>query len=128
MSCANVVRSNKSMHRCMLIFLTTALLLSLATPVRSQEFGEDDLDFASLSIEQLMNIEVTSVAGVGQSWFKTPAAISVITGDDIRRSGHQSIAEALRLVPGVQVGRINSNQWSIGIRGLIAGSIATFLS
>ena len=118
MSCTNVVRSNMPMHRYALMFLTASILLLPATPVRSQEFGEDELDFASLSIEELMNIEVTSVAGVGQSWFKTPAAMYVITGDDIRRSGHQSIAEALRLVPGVQVGRINSNQWSVGIRGM----------
>ena len=118
MPCANIIGSNKFMSRCMLTFLTAGLFLLPATPARSQELDEDELDFASLSIEELMNIEVTSVAGVGQSWFKTPAAMYVITGDDIRRSGHQSLAEVLRLVPGVQVGRINSNQWSVGIRGI----------
>ena len=48
---------------------------------------------------------------------RTPAAIYVITGEDIRRSGATSIPEALRLAPGVEVARIDSNKWSIGIRG-----------
>jgi outer membrane receptor for Fe3+-dicitrate len=49
--------------------------------------------------------------------FQTPAAIYVITGDDIERSGATSIPEALRLAPGVEVTRIDSNKWAIGIRG-----------
>ncbi len=49
--------------------------------------------------------------------FRTPAAIQVITSDDIRRSGATSIPEALRMVPGVHVARLNSSQWAIGIRG-----------
>ena len=49
--------------------------------------------------------------------FQTPAAIYVITGEDIRRSGATSIPEALRLAPGVEVARIDGNKWSIGIRG-----------
>src|SRR4029077_8736556 len=49
--------------------------------------------------------------------FQTPAAIYVITGEDIRRSGATSIPEALRLAPGAEVARIDGNKWSIGIRG-----------
>ncbi len=74
-------------------------------------------DFADLSLEELMSIEVTSVAGVEQPWFATPAAMYVITGDDLRRSGHRSIPEALRLVPGVNVARVASSQWAISARG-----------
>jgi iron complex outermembrane recepter protein len=48
---------------------------------------------------------------------KTPAAIYVITQEDIRRSGATSIPEALRLAPGVEVARIDGDKWSIGIRG-----------
>ena len=48
---------------------------------------------------------------------QTPAAIYVITGDDIRRSGATSIPEALRLAPGVEVARVDAHQWSVGIRG-----------
>ena len=43
-----------------------------------------------------------------------------VTQDDIRRSGVTSIPEALRLAPGVEVARINSNQWSVGVRGFLA--------
>lgn len=79
-------------------------------PGSTEEFGE-------LSLERLMAIEVTSVAGVGHEWFKTPAAMGVVTGEDVRRSGHRSIAEALRMVPGVHVGQITSNQWAVSTRG-----------
>jgi iron complex outermembrane receptor protein len=74
-----------------------------------------------LSLEQLMDIEVTSVAKKEQRWAETPAAIYVITQEEIRRSGATSIPEALRLAPGVTVSRINSNSWAIGVRGLASG-------
>ena len=70
-----------------------------------------------LTLEQLGNVEVTTVSKEPEQVWKTPAAIYVLTGDDIRRSGVTSIPEALRLVPGVEVGRIESNGWAVGIRG-----------
>ena len=70
-----------------------------------------------LSLEDLMNIEVTSVSKKEQKWAETPAAIYVITEEEIRRSGATSIPEALRLAPGVEVSRIDANKWSIGVRG-----------
>ena len=48
---------------------------------------------------------------------QTPAAIYVITGEDIQRSGATTIPDALRLAPGVEVARIDAHQWSVGIRG-----------
>ena len=70
-----------------------------------------------LSLEDLMNIEVTSVSKKEQKWAETPAAIYVITEEEILRSGATSIPEALRLAPGVEVSRIDANKWSIGVRG-----------
>jgi iron complex outermembrane recepter protein len=70
-----------------------------------------------MTLEQLGNVEVTSVTKEPQEVWKTPAAIYVITQQDIERSGATSIPEALRLAPGVEVARIDSNKWSIGIRG-----------
>src|SRR5688572_16352678 len=55
---------------------------------------------ARLTLEDLMEVEVTTVLGSGQARSSAPAALTVITADDIRRSGHRSLAEALRLVPG----------------------------
>jgi iron complex outermembrane receptor protein len=70
-----------------------------------------------LSLEQLGNIQVTTQTKTPIEVWKTTAAIYVITQDDIRRAGITTIPEALRLAPGVEVTRIDSNKWSIGIRG-----------
>jgi iron complex outermembrane recepter protein len=71
----------------------------------------------SLSLEELSQIEVTTPSKEPTKVSETPAAIYVITGEDIRRSGATCIPEALRLAPGVEVARIDSDKWSIGIRG-----------
>jgi outer membrane receptor for ferric coprogen and ferric-rhodotorulic acid len=71
----------------------------------------------NLSLEELSQIEVTTPSKAPVAAFRTPDAIYVITGEDIRRSGATSIPEALRLAPGVEVARIDANNWAIGIRG-----------
>ena len=70
-----------------------------------------------MSLEELSQIEVTTPSKEPVKAFQTPAAIYVITGEDIRRSGATSIPEALRLAPGVEVARIDGSKWSVGIRG-----------
>lgn len=74
-------------------------------------------DLRELSLEQLGAIEVTSVSKKGQRLADAPAAIYVITGDAIRRSGANSLPEALRLAPNLQVARIRSSQYAISARG-----------
>ncbi len=71
----------------------------------------------SMSLEQLGNIEVTTVSKEPEEVWNTPAAIYVITQEDIQRSGATNIPEALRLAPGVEVARISSGEYAIGIRG-----------
>lgn len=71
----------------------------------------------NLTLEQLSSIEVTSPSREPTPQFRSPVAIFIITGDDIRRSGVTTIPDALRLAPGVEVARIDSSKWSIGIRG-----------
>jgi iron complex outermembrane receptor protein len=102
---------------------TLALLLSLAvagqktqgqTIASDQEPGKN---LKRLSLEQLGNVEVTTVSKDPQQVQKTPAAIFVITQEDIRRSGVTSIPQALRLAPGVEVQQIDGNHWSVSIRG-----------
>jgi iron complex outermembrane recepter protein len=78
---------------------------------------DDQKTLKQLTLSQLGNVEVTTASKTPEQVWKTSAAIFVLTQDDIRRSGATSIPEALRLVPGVEVARINSNRWSIGIRG-----------
>ncbi len=74
-------------------------------------------DYLSLDLQELLSLEVTSVARKKQRVNDSAAAIFVITRDDIRRSGVTSIPEALRLAPGIQVARIDANKWAISSRG-----------
>ncbi len=83
----------------------------------SQGEIDEQNQLKQLSLEQLSQIEVTTVSKEPVEAFRTPAAVYVITSEDIRRSGVTSIPEALRLAPGVEVARIDSDKWSIGIRG-----------
>ena len=70
-----------------------------------------------MSLEELMNVQITSVGKKSQSLSQSAAAIFVISQDDIRRSGVTSIPDALRMAPGVQVARIDSNKWAVSARG-----------
>jgi iron complex outermembrane receptor protein len=73
--------------------------------------------FAELSLEELMSIPVTSVSKKETRLSESPAAIFVILPEDIRRVGAASVPEALRMVPGLDVARINANEWAISSRG-----------
>lgn len=74
-------------------------------------------DPAELSLEQLINIKVTSVSKKETFLENSPAAVAVVTQEDIRRSGARSIAEALRMVPGLDVARVDANKWAVSSRG-----------
>src|ERR1700721_237473 len=74
-------------------------------------------DLADRSLEDLMNIEVTSVSKTEQTLSRTAAAVFVITQEDIHRSGATNIPDLLRMVPGMDVGQIDSNTWAISARG-----------
>jgi iron complex outermembrane receptor protein len=88
---------------------------SRADATESGEVTEGRL--TQVSLEQLGQIEVTTASKRPVKVSRTPAAIYVVTQEDMRRSGATSIPEALRLVPGVEVARIDSNTWSLGVRG-----------
>ncbi len=74
-------------------------------------------DLSQVSIEDLMNIEITSASRKEQRAADVAAAVFVITHDDIRRSGMTTIPDLLRLAPGVDVAQINSNKWAVSVRG-----------
>jgi iron complex outermembrane receptor protein len=90
---------------------------TLATAVADQNEDLWEDDFGDLSLEDLLEIPVTSVSGVARPLADTPAAAYVITAEDIRRGGHRTIADALRMVPGVQVAQVSSSIWAISARG-----------
>ena len=82
---------------------------------------EDELEFSTelfeLCIEDLIKVKVTSVSKKQQKILEAAAAIFVITQEDIRRSGAVSIPEVLRMVPGLEVAKIDSNKWAVTSRG-----------
>jgi len=96
--------------------LAGPLALSLL-PVSPALAADSQRDLTTMSLEELAQTKVTTVSKTEEPRFQTPAAVHVVTADDIQRSGATSIPEALRMVPGVHVARINSNQWGVGIRG-----------
>jgi iron complex outermembrane receptor protein len=94
--------------------LLGALVLSVAAPAHAQT---RPMDLSVATIEDLMNIEITSASRKEQRAADVAAAVFVITHDDIRRSGMRTIPDLLRLVPGVEVAQINSNKWAVTVRG-----------
>jgi iron complex outermembrane receptor protein len=91
------------------------LLLFCLCPAARSQAPQNDL--ADLRLEDLMNIEVTSVSKKVQRVSQTGAAIFVITAEDIRRSGALNVPDVLRMVPGVDVAQLDANIWVITIRG-----------
>jgi iron complex outermembrane receptor protein len=74
-------------------------------------------DMAELSLEELANIQVTSVSKRSESLSDAAASIFVITGSDIRRAGATSLPEALRLAPNLQVARVDARNYAVTARG-----------
>ncbi len=70
-----------------------------------------------LTLEQLGDLHVVTASKAPQQVLRTPAAVYVITQDDIQRSGAKSLPDILRLAPGVEVAQIDSSTFSVGIRG-----------
>jgi iron complex outermembrane receptor protein len=98
--------------------------LSLTSEAPAPATPDDELiRLAGLSLEELLALPVTSVQGTAHEWFRTPSAVYVITAEDIRRSGHRTLAEALRLAPGMFVGQVDANTWRIGPRGFSGAAI-----
>src|SRR5437763_6635245 len=99
--------------------LLTCLLLGQAEQAHADTTAQAAAagELKRLSVEELMNVEVTSVAKEPQRLLQAAASIEVITAQDIRRSGATSIPEALRLADNLQVSQINAHDWAISARG-----------
>lgn len=75
------------------------------------------LDIKNLTLEELMDIDVYSASRRLEPVQAIPSAAYVLTNEDIRRSRAQTIPEALRLLPGVNVARVDASRWAVSIRG-----------
>lgn len=98
-----------------LVNTIAAVMFTLVSCHPALATSSDDL--TELSLEALMDIRVTSVSKKPQKLANAAAAAFVISQEDIRRSGATSIPELLRMVPGLQVARIDANKWAVSIRG-----------
>jgi iron complex outermembrane receptor protein len=98
--------------------LATLLCLSgLVQDLAGQTQNPPPINLRDASLEDLMDIQVTSVSKREQKLSQTAAAIYVINQEDIRRSGAVNIPDLLRMAPGVDVEQIDANAWAISIRG-----------
>src|ERR1700728_327781 len=101
-------------------FLIRALaceLMLIVLPMLAAQAQNAQPDLTALKIEDLMNVDVTSASKREQKLSQVPAAIFVITAEDIRRSGATNIPDLLRMAPGLEVAQINSSTWAISARG-----------
>src|SRR4051812_18629038 len=101
------------------MFLALAVVLAALSPAGA---GADPAagkrrDLTELSLTELAAPEGTTGTRSAGARARPPAAVTVITPQDIRRSGATTLAEALRLAPGIQVSRIDASHWAIGMRG-----------
>ncbi len=105
------------------IFIFFSVFFSIpASKVYSDDtkgLSQEQLEILRMDIKDLMQTDVivTSVSKRPQSLHQTASAVYVVTQEDIRRTGAVNIMEALRIVPGVQVSKINQNRYAISIRG-----------
>src|SRR4051812_13006365 len=96
--------------------LTLSLVCSVALASPDGPSGSIS-ELATMSLEDLSNLRVSTVSKHAERVTDAPAAVFVLTGEDIRRSGATSIPDALRMAPGVQVARLDSHNWAITSRG-----------
>jgi len=104
-----------SAHRWSALVLNALLAVAGTTALAAEPTRVADL--ADLSIEELGNIQVTSVSKRPERLADAPASIFVITGEDIRRAGATRLAEALRLAPNLEVARASASSYAISARG-----------
>lgn len=89
----------------------------LAIPLFSMAVNANATDLLELGFEDLLNVEVTAASKAPTRLMETAAAVSVISREDIRRSGASSVPELLRMVPGVHVAQFDANRWAVTVRG-----------
>jgi iron complex outermembrane receptor protein len=75
-------------------------------------------DLTALSLDELVNVKVSTASRKPEPWWMAATGVDVVTGDDIRRYGAESLPDALRLGTGVHVGQSSARSWAISLRGM----------
>lgn len=107
-------RARHSLHSTLVASTLLCCLPASAAPAAVQ-LAQQDL--TELSLQELLDVQVTSVSKHAEPLRQAAAAVTVITGDDMRRTGARTLSQALRLVPGVQVYRTNAHSYTVTSRG-----------
>ncbi len=97
-------------------FKMKSFLVALAASAAFVAPANADDPLFELSLEELLTLEVTSVAKKPQSPDEAAAAITVLTSEDLRKAGVTNLTEALRMAPGVEVAEIDGNITAVSIR------------
>lgn len=106
-------------HGCPPKMLLCALLAGVPwLTCTGQEAGDYDPSVLKrLALEQLLDIEITSVSRRPESLLTAASAIDVITAEDIRRYGATNLPDTLRLATGLHVAQVTGSSWAISSRG-----------
>lgn len=109
--------------RCLAVSLAATASVFAREPAVERENEQNELTTLTPLVEELKwlkaeKVYVYSVSKHAEDSFRAAAAVTVISNEDIRRSGVRTLPEALRLAPGVSVARINGNKSAVGVRGL----------
>ncbi len=122
------------MGRTTVMSLSTGVLMAAGVALFPMAAHADDTsapqtveDLRNLSLDDLANLQVTSVSKRPESLADAAASIYVITADDIRRAGATSLPEVLRLAPNLEVARINGYAWAVSARGFNSAETANKL-
>lgn len=125
-----IVKSIAGKPAALLASALAACALTLNARAQTAPFDDPPGDLIDLSLEELLNVEVTSVSRRSQSLSTAAAAAFVVTEQDIRRSGATTIPDVLRMVPGINVAQIDGNKWAVtarGFNGRFAGKLLVLM-
>jgi iron complex outermembrane receptor protein len=112
-----MVRHRLISKPCLRPIVRSLALCLFAMHAHAEQLGTINADIADLSLEELANVQVTSVSKRPESLSNAAASIFVITGTDIHRSGATTLPEALRLAPNLEVARVDARNYAVTARG-----------
>ncbi|MDB2384355.1 TonB-dependent receptor [Endozoicomonas sp.] len=112
-----ILRTIKPLLAASVVVLSSVVFAASEEQASSEDNLGSTVDLLDFSLQELMTLQVTSVSRRAQRQFDAAAAVFTITQDDIQSLGITSIPEALRMVPGMQVAKLNGNTWSLSARG-----------
>ena len=94
----------------------------LPIDLSAQSADQPKQSLKTLSIEELIEVDVSLPLGRQERVMDAPAAVGILTSEDLRRSGAVSLPEALRAIPGMFVARFSASSWVVTTRGFASAT------